>query len=142
MRIFLPVCLSLLSLAIFAFASHPASAKQVTVVLSKSQVSSVCGNKSYCEKSCGTNGQYTCTFGCGTKGCSGQCANCPTGHLASSINGVLKAIGEGLTQTARGSARTTSPTGTGPNEVKSTIKAPRDASTGQATGRRIYSPIR
>ena len=47
------------------------------VSLTKEQVATVCGDKNYCEKSCGLNGEYTCGFGCGSKGCSGSCLNCP-----------------------------------------------------------------
>ena len=69
------------------------------VPLTKEQVSTVCGGKDYCEKSCGLNGEHTCDFGCGPKGCSGSCTNCsprigPTklGHIVRApITGAMKA---------------------------------------------------
>ena len=42
-----------------------AAAKDIAVSLTKSQVATVCNGAMYCEKSCGLNGQNTCTFGCG-----------------------------------------------------------------------------
>jgi hypothetical protein len=65
----------------FAFAnSTPVAARTGiggNVPLTKEQVATVCGDKSYCEKPCGANSEYTCGFGCGSKGCSGSCTNCP-----------------------------------------------------------------
>jgi hypothetical protein len=80
MRKFLVV---VLTLGAFALAASAAGAKTVYVPLTKGQVATVCGEKSYCEKSCGLNGEYTCGFGCGTKGCSGVCLTCPGAKTAS-----------------------------------------------------------
>jgi hypothetical protein len=47
-----------------------------SVPLTKSQVKTVCQGRDWCEKVCGLEGRYTCSFGCGSAGCSGQCTNC------------------------------------------------------------------
>jgi hypothetical protein len=44
--------------------------------LTVSQVNSICSGMELCQKVCGLSGQYTCSFGCGSQGCSGQCMNC------------------------------------------------------------------
>lgn len=66
-----------LTLGAFAFVASGAGAKTISVSLTHGQVATVCNGKSYCEVSCGLNKEYTCTFGCGTKGCSGECSTCP-----------------------------------------------------------------
>jgi hypothetical protein len=61
------------------FPGIEASAKTVTVKLSKEQVATVCGKKlqsnagvSGCFKKCGANGEHQCDYGCDKKGqCGG-----------------------------------------------------------------------
>jgi hypothetical protein len=72
--------ITVLTLAALAFAAEDVQAKQIVVTLTQSQVNSVCNGKSYCEVKCGSSGQYTCDFGCGSKSCSGVCTTCPTGR--------------------------------------------------------------
>jgi hypothetical protein len=70
----------IVTLTAITFAATPGrAADRVIVKLSKSQVATVCGNTTYCEKKCGLNGEYTCGFGCGAKSCSGSRLTCPTG---------------------------------------------------------------
>ena len=58
-------------------ARRPADATaRISVPLKKSQVNTVCDGGNWCQKVCGLGGQYTCTFVCGSEGCSGQCMNC------------------------------------------------------------------
>jgi len=58
-------------------AKKPAdAAAPISVPLTKSQVNTVCDGRDWCQKVCGVNLQYTCSFGCGSNGCSGQCMNC------------------------------------------------------------------
>ena len=52
------------------------AAAPIPVPLKKSQVNAVCDGGDACQKACGLGGQYTCSFECGPKGCSGQCTNC------------------------------------------------------------------
>jgi hypothetical protein len=66
-----------LALGALAFVASDAAAKQITVGLTKGQVSTVCNGGSYCQKSCGLNKEYTCEFGCGPSGCGGTCLTCP-----------------------------------------------------------------
>jgi len=132
--------LAALALGSFVFVAGDTGAKEITVSLSQSQVSTVCDGRNYCEKTCGSSGQYTCTFGCGTKGCSGACTNCPTGISHSALSGVIKNIGEALKSVAA-KARTApaNQTTVKSNNLTSTS---RDVSTGQATGKRTYGPVR
>ena len=67
-----------LTFGALTFVASEAAAKKISFSLTSGQVSTVCNGKSYCEVSCGLNKEYTCTFGCGTKGCSGECSTCPT----------------------------------------------------------------
>jgi len=48
----------------------------IPVPLTRSQVKTVCEGRDECQKVCGLSGRYTCNFGCGSEGCSGQCVNC------------------------------------------------------------------
>jgi hypothetical protein len=48
----------------------------IPVPLTRSQVKTVCEGRNGCQKVCGLSGRYTCSFGCGSEGCSGQCMNC------------------------------------------------------------------
>src|SRR5215831_14461881 len=58
-------------------AKKPAdAAAPISVPLTKSQVNTVCDGRDWCQKVCGLEGRYTCSFGCGSEGCSGQCMNC------------------------------------------------------------------
>jgi|SRR3974390_2627197 len=57
------------------------AAAPVTVPLTKSQVSAVCDGGDGCQKACGLERQYTCSFGCGPMGCSGQCTNCSSSRV-------------------------------------------------------------
>jgi hypothetical protein len=50
--------------------------------LKKSQVNAVCGGMDWCQKACGLGGRYTCSFGCGLQGCSGQCTNCSSRRVS------------------------------------------------------------
>jgi hypothetical protein len=136
--------LAVLALGSLTFVADDAGAKQISVTLSQAQVSAVCDGKNFCEKTCGSSGQYTCTFGCGSKSCSGQCANCPTGRtLSSSISNVLKNFGGALSSAARSAREAPTPppgqTTVRPNNLTSTG---RDISGGQATGRRAHEPVR
>jgi hypothetical protein len=58
------------------------AAAPVSVPLKKSQVNAVCGGMDWCQKACGLGGQYTCRFGCGLQGCSGQCTNCTSRRVS------------------------------------------------------------
>ena len=58
------------------------AAVPASVPLKKSQVNAVCGGMDWCEKSCGPGGRYTCRFGCGLEGCSGQCTNCTSRRVS------------------------------------------------------------
>src|SRR5262249_3685524 len=70
----------------FALAADGARAKDLT----KNQVATVCGQDvNYCEKKCGLNGEYTWGFGCGSKGCSGQCLTCPSRISTGAINAIV-----------------------------------------------------
>jgi opacity protein-like surface antigen len=63
------------ALGALAFATSAAGARTGiggNVPLTSGQVHTVCSGKDFCEKSCGLNGEYTCGFGCGSKGCSGS----------------------------------------------------------------------
>ena len=66
-----------LTLGAFAFVASDVGARTISVSLTHGQVATVCNGKSYCEVSCGLNKEYTCTFGCGKNGCSGECSTCP-----------------------------------------------------------------
>lgn len=50
----------------------------IPVPLTRSQVMTVCEGRDACQKVCGLSERYTCSFGCGSTGCSGQCMNCST----------------------------------------------------------------
>ena len=50
----------------------------IPVPLTRSQVKTVCEGRDGCQKVCGSSGRYTCSFGCESEGCSGQCMNCST----------------------------------------------------------------
>jgi len=52
------------------------AAAPISVPLTESQVNTICAGQNLCQKVCGLSGQYTCSFGCGSQGCSGQCMNC------------------------------------------------------------------
>ena len=54
------------------------AAASIPVPLTRSQVTTVCEGRDGCQKVCGPSGRYTCSFGCGSEGCSGQCMNCST----------------------------------------------------------------
>jgi hypothetical protein len=69
--------LIILTLGAFALVANDAGAARISVSLTRGQVANVCNGKSFCEVSCGLDKQYTCTFGCGSKGCSGECQTCP-----------------------------------------------------------------
>jgi hypothetical protein len=87
----------ILAVGVLAFGLSNVRAEPVRVVLTKSQVATVCGDHpTGCTKSCGTNGQYNCSYGCGSKGCSGTCDNCPG---ASSPRLIRHTIRSGLTPT-------------------------------------------
>src|SRR5262249_25382649 len=58
------------------------TAAPIPVPLQRSQVNAVCGGFDRCEKACGLGGQYTCRFGCGLEGCSGQCLNCSSRRVS------------------------------------------------------------
>ena len=63
--------------------TKPANAAvSVPVPLKKFQVNAVCGGIDWCEKSCGPGARYTCRFGCGLEGCSGQCINCTSRRVS------------------------------------------------------------
>jgi hypothetical protein len=79
-----------LTLVAFAFVASDAGAGKVTVTLTKDQVNNVCGNTTYCEKPCGPNKEYTCGFGCGSKGCSGECLTCPGAARVGTIRTIVK----------------------------------------------------
>jgi hypothetical protein len=94
------------ALGALAFAASAAGAKSGIggyVPLTKEQVATVCGDKSFCEKSCGLNGEYTCGFGCGSKGCSGSCLTCPSPKTVGlhTIHGIVT----GAVKAAHSSAR-------------------------------------
>jgi hypothetical protein len=59
-----------------ALAFLASDARAVDVSLTKDQVNNVCNGKDYCQKPCGLNGEHTCEFGCGSKGCAGNCRDC------------------------------------------------------------------
>jgi|SRR5215813_9346429 len=66
------------------------AAAPISVPLKKSQVNTICGGMDWCQKVCGLNGQYTCSFGCESQGCSGQCMNCSSRRVgARTIQTVL-----------------------------------------------------
>jgi hypothetical protein len=84
----------IVTLAALAFL---ASGAQALTKLTQQQVSTVCnGNTTYCEKKCGSNGEHTCGFGCGPKGCSGQCLTCPGSTSKTASRAVDSAV-KGLT---------------------------------------------
>src|SRR5262245_61498282 len=63
-------------------AKKPAdAAAPVSVPLKKFQVNAVCGGMDWCQKACGLEGRYTCSFECGLQSCSGQCMNCPSRNI-------------------------------------------------------------
>jgi len=98
-------------LAAFTLLGGRAEAAPISVSLTKSQVETVCGKgTNYCQKSCGSNGQFKCEFGCGAKGCAGSCLTCPTGaRVGNSAAEVVKAIGAALTASAQKRPTTGSP---------------------------------
>ena len=64
-------------------AKNPADATApISVPLKKFQVDAVCDGNDRCRKACGLGGQYTCSFGCGLEGCSGQCMNCSSRRVS------------------------------------------------------------
>jgi hypothetical protein len=99
------------SLGAFAFAASAAGAKGIggTVSLTKDQVATVCGEgKNYCTKSCGLSGEYTCEFGCGSKGCGGTCVTCPSPRRVGvrTIHGIVLGTVKAAHSHARVSAHT------------------------------------
>ena len=58
------------------------AAALLSVPLKKSQINIVCGGMEQCQKDCGLNARYTCSFGCGPQGCSGQCLNCTSRRVS------------------------------------------------------------
>ncbi len=101
------------TLGAFAFAASAAGAKPIgiggSVSLTKDQVATVCGEgKNYCQKSCGLNGEYTCEFGCGSKGCGGTCVTCPSPRIVGTrtIHGIVL----GTVKAAHSHARVTAHT--------------------------------
>ena len=101
------------TLGAFAFAASAAGAKPIgiggNVSLTKDQVATVCGEgKSYFEKSCGLNGEYTCGFGCGPSGCSGSCTTCPSPRTVGvrTIHGIVLGTVKAAHSHARVSAHT------------------------------------
>jgi hypothetical protein len=67
------VLLIVLSLGVLGLMTHEADAARIQVKQTNNQVNAVCNLKSYCQKACGANQQYTCEFGCGSEDCAGQC---------------------------------------------------------------------
>ena len=60
-------------------ATRPAAdvtAAPVSVPLRRSQIKAVCDGNDGCQKACGLDARYTCSFGCEADGCFGQCTNC------------------------------------------------------------------
>ena len=104
MRKSLAFVVALVALAFLGSGAH------ALTKLTQKQVSTVCnGNTTYCEKKCGSNGEHTCGFGCGPKGCSGQCLTCP--------GSTSKTASRAVDSTVKGTA-ITSPRGTGLDSTK------------------------
>jgi hypothetical protein len=117
-------------LGIFAFAPSNVGAATVVVTLTKEQVSNVCnGNTTFCTKPCGS---YSCDYGCGTKGCSGTCTNCPgtasktitTNAIRSNLTGGAKALSSsgGGSTPSQGGTKTPLTTTTAPSALGTSNK--------------------
>jgi hypothetical protein len=88
---------AMLTFVTLAFLATYAGAKDYRVALTKDQVSTVCNGRDYCEVSCGLNNEHTCSFGCGSAGCSGACVHCASRSTGvRSIRGVVKTAGASL----------------------------------------------
>jgi hypothetical protein len=147
----LPLYTFVLAFGVLAFAASQARAAHVIVSLSKDQVHNMCGGQDYCQKTCGSDKQYTCEYGCGTKGCGGGCLTCPQRVVGHTIRGIvlgtagLKAMSDEGASGKKVNVKdlsTAKKTDVSSPAVAKTTTAPRDASTGQATGRRVEKPIR
>jgi hypothetical protein len=116
-------------LGTFGFAPSNVRAATVVVTLTKEQVSNVCGegHPAGCSKPCGS---YTCDYGCGTKGCSGTCTNCPgtasrtitTNAIRSNLSGAAKALpsSSGGSTQSQGGTKTPLTTTTAPSAPPTT----------------------
>jgi len=82
------------ALGALAFAASAVGAKSGiggTVPLTSGQVHTVCNGKDYCQKSCGLNGEHSCEFGCGSKGCGGTCDDCSSRMSRPQVSHVIHA---------------------------------------------------
>ena len=83
----------IVALVVLAFVG---SGAQATTKLTLKQVTAVCDGNQYCEKKCGANGEHKCSFGCGTKGCTGECLTCggnKTKAAGGAVDSTIKALG-------------------------------------------------
>jgi len=125
-------------LAAAALLPGVAAAKDIAVSLTKSQVATVCNGAMYCEKSCGLNGQNTCTFGCGSKGCSGMCSNCAA--RTTGVSAIRGVFGGTMSNAGSTAIRSTGPTptqtsgATNPNATRSLVTQPALLGTGGTAG--------
>ena len=147
MRRFMVLCTSVLAFSMLAFTLSEALAAHVVVTLTKDQVHNMCGGQDYCQKSCGSEKQYTCEYGCGTKSCGGGCLTCPQGASRQIRRGIVLGNttlqGGQLSRVQHQDLSVTKKTDASSSKLMmETTTAPRDASTGQATGKRMYKPIR